>query len=39
MPLLGGHFTALLRYEPDGPLIVAMHGADAVEHVMHVACA
>ena len=34
--LLGGHFTALLRYEPDGPLILAMHGAAAVEHVMHV---
>ena len=34
--LLGGHFTALLRYEPDGPLIVAMHGAAAVDHVMHV---
>ena len=34
--LLGGHFTALLRYEPDGPLIVAMHGAAAVEHFMHV---
>ncbi|MFZ0088813.1 MAG: GAF domain-containing protein [Solirubrobacteraceae bacterium] len=34
--LLGGHFTALLRYESDGPLIVAMHGAAAVEHFMHV---
>lgn len=35
--LLGGHFTALLRYEPDGPaVIVSMHGADAVKHVMHV---
>ena len=35
--LLGGHFTALLRYEPEGPaVIVAMHGADAVSHVMHV---
>ena len=35
--LLGGHFTALLRYEPDGSaVIVAMHGADAVSHVMHV---
>ena len=29
--LLGGHFTALLRYEPDGPpAIVAMWGDDAV---------
>ena len=34
--LLGGHFTALLRYEPDGPMIMAMGGASAVEHVMHV---
>src|SRR5947209_1427962 len=34
--LLGGHFTALLRYEPDGPVILAMQGAAAVEHVMHV---
>jgi GAF domain-containing protein len=34
--LLGGHFTALLRYESDGPLILAMHGAAAVEHFMHV---
>jgi signal transduction histidine kinase len=34
--LLGGHFTALLRYEPDGPLILAMHGAAAVKHFMHV---
>ena len=35
--LLGGHFTALLRYEPDGPaVIVAMHGAEAVSHVMYV---
>ena len=35
--LLGGHFTALLRYEPDGPaVIVAMWGADAVRHVMRV---
>jgi signal transduction histidine kinase len=35
--LLGGHFTALLRYEPDGiAVIVAMWGADAVRHVMHV---
>lgn len=35
--LLGGHFTALLRYEPDGPaVIVAMWGAEAVRHVMHV---
>ena len=35
--LLGGHFTALLRYEPDGPaVIVAMWGAEAVRHVMRV---
>ena len=35
--LLGGHFTALLRYEPDGPaVIVAMWGDEAVRHVMHV---
>ena len=35
--LLGGHFTALLRYEPDGAAaIVAMWGAEAVRHVMHV---
>jgi signal transduction histidine kinase len=35
--LLGGHFTALLAYEPDGPaVVVAMHGAEAVSHVMHV---
>jgi signal transduction histidine kinase len=35
--LLGGHFTALLRYEPDGrAVIVAMHGAEDVSHVMHV---
>ena len=35
--LLGGHFTALLRYEPDGAaVIVAMWGAEAVRHVMHV---
>ena len=35
--LLGGHFTALLRYEPDGPaVIMAMWGAEAVRHVMHV---
>jgi signal transduction histidine kinase len=35
--LLGGHFTALLRYEPDGPpTIVAMWGDEAVRHVMHV---
>jgi signal transduction histidine kinase len=34
--LLGGHFTALLRYESDGPLILAIHGAAAVEHFMHV---
>ena len=35
--LLGGHFTALLHYEPDGPaVVVAMHGAEAVSHVMHV---
>lgn len=34
--LLGGHFTALLRYEPDGPVILAMYGAAAVEHFMHV---
>jgi signal transduction histidine kinase len=34
--LPGGHFTALLRYEPDGSaVIVAMHGADAVSHVLH----
>jgi signal transduction histidine kinase len=35
--LLGGHFTALLRYEPDGrAVILAMHGAEDVSHVMHV---
>ena len=35
--LLGGHFTALLRYEPDGrAVILAMHGAEEVSHVMHV---
>jgi signal transduction histidine kinase len=35
--LLGGHFTALLRYEPDGPaVIMAMWGEEAVRHVMHV---
>jgi signal transduction histidine kinase len=35
--LLGGHFTALLRYEPDGPaVIMAMRGADRVDHVMAV---
>jgi GAF domain-containing protein len=34
--LLGGHFTALVRYESDGPVIRAMHGATAVEHFMHV---
>ena len=34
--LLGGHFTALLRYEPEGPVIVAMQQAAAVDHVMHV---
>jgi signal transduction histidine kinase len=35
--LLGGHFTALLRYETDGAaVIMAMGGADAVQHVMHV---
>src|SRR5205807_1554955 len=34
--LSGGHFTALLRYETDGPVILAMHGATAVSHVMHV---
>ncbi|MDX6297224.1 MAG: hypothetical protein QOI51_1081 [Nocardioidaceae bacterium] len=33
--LLGGPFTALLRYEPDGPaVIMAMRGADRVDHVM-----
>ena len=35
--LLGGHFTALLRYEPDGPAVIAaMWGDEAVRHVMHV---
>ena len=35
--LLGGHFTALLRYEPDGPAVIAaMWGAEAVRHVMYV---
>lgn len=35
--LLGGHFTALLRYEPDGSaVVVATGGAEAVERVMHV---
>jgi signal transduction histidine kinase len=35
--LLGGHFTSLLRYEPDGAaVIVAMWGAEAVRHVRHV---
>jgi GAF domain-containing protein len=35
--LFGGHFTALLRYEPDGrPVIVAMHGEEAVKHTLHV---
>jgi signal transduction histidine kinase len=35
--LLGGHFTALLRFEPDGPpVIVAMSGDGSVRHVMHV---
>jgi GAF domain-containing protein len=35
--LLGGHFTTLLRYEPDGPPVIeAMWGDEAVEHVMHV---
>ena len=35
--LLGGHFTALLRYEADGAaVIVAMWGAEAVRHMMHV---
>ena len=35
--LLGGHFTALLRYEPDGPaVIMAMWGDEAVRHVMRV---
>ncbi len=35
--LLDGHFTALLRYELDGPaVIMAMHGFAAVGHVMHV---
>ena len=33
--LLGGDFTALMRYESDGPVILAMHGAAAVEHFMH----
>ena len=35
--LLGGHFTALLRYESETQaVIVAMWGAEAVRHVMHV---
>src|SRR5947209_3592116 len=35
--LLGGHFTALLRYEPDGgAVLLALSGADAVRHTMHV---
>jgi len=34
--LLGGHFTALMRYESDGPVILAMHGAADVQHFMHV---
>ena len=35
--LLGGHFTALLRYEADGQAVVAsLQGADAVQHVMQV---
>ncbi|MBA3907015.1 MAG: GAF domain-containing protein, partial [Pseudonocardiales bacterium] len=35
--LLGGHFTALLRYEPDGPAVVmALCGADRVDHVVAV---
>ncbi len=35
--LLGDHFTALLRFEPDEPpVIVAMGGAEGVRHVMHV---
>jgi GAF domain-containing protein len=35
--LFDGHFTALLHYEPDGrPVIVAMHGEEAVKHTLHV---
>ncbi|MEO5833639.1 MAG: GAF domain-containing protein [Nakamurella sp.] len=35
--LLGGHFTALLRYEPDGTAVItAMHGSRAVGHVIHI---
>jgi signal transduction histidine kinase len=35
--LLGGHFTALLRYPPDEPaVVVAMRGAEAVGHGVHV---
>ena len=35
--LLGDHFTALLRFEPDEPpVIVAIGGGQAVRHVMHV---
>ncbi|HEY6891473.1 MAG TPA: GAF domain-containing protein, partial [Solirubrobacter sp.] len=35
--LLGGHFTALLRFEAEEPpVIVAIGGAGAVGHVMHV---
>lgn len=35
--LLGGHFTALLRYEQDGPAVVmAMHGSAGLDHVLHV---
>ncbi len=35
--LLGGHFTALLRFESqEPPVILAMNGAEAVAHIMRV---
>lgn len=35
--LFNGDFTALLRYEDDGrPVILAMHGEEAVRHTLHV---
>src|SRR6185369_15374432 len=34
--LLDGHFTALLRFDEDEPMILAMDGEEAVRHVMRV---